>query len=234
MIEAGDDGSVANAPATWVQLVREERWTPAAAAIDALPDAERNKPEVRFARAAVAFARSDAKATVTALESLEGALSRARRPRSRRLRARAQVIAGPYVDAGEWLEKHAASKRRSHRGSERVHEREAADARDRASRARVIGAITRSHAQEMEARAMRMHTGEARTSSSTRGGSSFMATPRTRRTPKQSSRKKIRSIRSTQKELLARAQALADAAQPDDAIHALERARTSRRKPPRR
>src|SRR6476659_5726387 len=87
-IDAADDASRAT-PATWVQLVREERWAAAAAAIDALPDADRNKPEVRYARAAVAFARSDGKTAVSSLESLEGALP-ALAPEIGRLRARAQ------------------------------------------------------------------------------------------------------------------------------------------------
>ncbi|HEY2370841.1 MAG TPA: hypothetical protein VGH87_30820, partial [Polyangiaceae bacterium] len=106
--DANVDDAASSAPATWVQLVREERWAPAAAAIDALPDADRNKPEVRYARAAVAFARGDGKTAVSSLESLEGGLP-ALAPEIARLRARAQVIAGPFVDAGEWLEKHAAS-----------------------------------------------------------------------------------------------------------------------------
>src|SRR5438046_294546 len=93
-----DDASSTAAPATWVQLVREERWAPAAAAIDALPDADRTKPEVRYARAAVAFVRGDGKTAVSSLESLEGALP-ALAPEIARLRARAQVIVGPFVDA---------------------------------------------------------------------------------------------------------------------------------------
>src|SRR5438067_1151277 len=107
-IDASADDAASSAPATWVQLVREERWAAAGAAIDALPDGERNKPEVRFARAAVAFTRGDGKTAVSSLESLEGALP-ALAPEIARLRARAQVNAGPFIEAGEWLEKHAAS-----------------------------------------------------------------------------------------------------------------------------
>jgi soluble lytic murein transglycosylase len=226
VLEAGaDDAASASAPATWVQLVREERWAAAGAAIDALPDGERNKPAVRFARATVAFTRGDGKTAVSSLESLEGALP-ALAPEIARLRARAQVNAGPFVDAGEWLEKHAASND-DHLAAANAFMKAKLPTRATSQCARVVSSDHHSHAQEVEARAIRMHTGEAADvigdarwlvvhgdTTHTRDAEAVLA----KEDPKHP---------LVQKEWLARAQALADAAQTDEAVHALERAQTA-------
>ena len=220
-IDGAFDDATATAPATWVQLVREERWAPAAAAIDALPDADRAKPEVRYARAAVAFARGDGKTAVSSLESLESGLP-SLAPEIARLRARAQVLAGPFVDAGEWLEKHAASND-EHLAAANAFMKAKLPTRATAQCARIISSDHKSRAQETEARAIRMHTGEAADviadarwllvhgdTTHTKEAESILA----KEDPKHP---------LVQKEWIARAQALADAAQTDDAIHAWER-----------
>jgi len=220
-IDAADDASI-GATATWVQLVREERWAAAAAAIDALPDADRNKAEVRYARAAVAFARGDGKTAVSSLESLEGALP-ALAPEIGRLRARAQVLAGPFIEAGEWLEKHAASND-DHLAAANAFMKAKLPTRATAQCVRVISADHKSRAQETEARAIRMHTGEAADviadarwllvhgdTTHAREADNILA----KEDPKHP---------LVQKEWIARAQALADAAMTEDALHAWDRA----------
>jgi soluble lytic murein transglycosylase len=222
--DAADDAAPAT-PATWVQLVREERWEPAEAAIDALPDADRNKPEVRFARASVAFVRGDGKTAVSSLESLEAALP-ALAPEIARLRARAQSIAGPYVDAGEWLEKHAASNE-DHLAAANAFMKAKLPTRATAQCARIISSDHKSHAHETEARAIRMHTGEAADVVADARwllvhGDTAHAKDAEAVLAKEDPKHPL-----VQKEWVARAQALADAAMTDEALHAFERAQTA-------
>jgi soluble lytic murein transglycosylase len=219
------DDATAAAPATWVQLVREERWAPAAAAIDALPDAERNKPEVRYARAAVAFAASDGKTAISSLESLEGALP-ALAPEIARLRAKAQGIAGPFVDAGEWLEKHAASND-DHLAAANAFMKAKLPTRATAQCVRIISGEHKSRAQEIEARAIRMHTGEAADVIADARwllvhGDTTHAKDAEAVLAKEDPKHPL-----VQKEWVARAQALADAAMIDDALQALGRAHSA-------
>jgi soluble lytic murein transglycosylase len=218
---ATSDASALAAP-SWVTLVREERWEAAAAAIDALADAERKKPDVRFARASVALAQGDAKTAVTSLDSLEGGLP-VLAPEIARLRARAQAIAGPFVDAGEWFASHATTND-DHVAAARAFMNAKLPSRANAECARVIGAEHKTHAQEMQAREVRLHTGEA---------ADVIADARwllvhgdvaeskdalailTKEDPKHP---------LTQREVLERVQALADANQLEDALRVLERA----------
>ena len=219
-IDASDDATAA-APATWVQLVREERWAPAASAIDALPDADRNKPEVRYARAAVAFARGDGKTAVSSLESLEGALP-ALAPEIARLRAHAQVIAGPFVDAGEWLEKHAASND-DHLAAANAFMKAKLPTRATAQCARIISGEHKSRAQESEARAIRMHTGEAADVIADARWLLVHGDVTHAKEAEAILAKEDPKHPLVQKEWVARAQALADAAMAEEALHALER-----------
>src|ERR1700733_6844078 len=48
------------ATVAWPELVRDEQWDGAWGALEALPEADKSRPEVRYARARVALARSDA------------------------------------------------------------------------------------------------------------------------------------------------------------------------------
>jgi len=218
-----DDASVnASATPSWVGLVREERWEAAAAAIDALPDAERKKPEVRFARATVAFERDDAKQTVASLDGLEGDLP-ALAAEIGKLRARAQAIAGPFADAAEWLEKHAATND-DHIAAANAFMKARLPSRANAECARVLNADHKSRAQEAEARAIRLHTGEPADVvadarwllvhgdvANAKDAESILA----KEDPKHP---------LTPRELLARAEALADEAQIEEALHAIDHA----------
>ncbi len=221
---ASSDSSVTIEP-SWVELVRDERWTAAAGAIDALPDAERTKPEVRFARAVVAIARADGKTAVTSLENLEAGLP-ALGAEIGRARAKAQAIAGPFTDAGEWFEKHAASND-DHVAAANAFMKAKLPTRATAEAMRVISAEHKTHAQEVEARGVRMHTGEiSDTVADARwllvhgdlGQAKDAETVLAKDDPKHP---------LVQKEFLARAAALADAGQLEEALHVLERAGTA-------
>lgn len=213
------------APPSWVQLVREQQWAAAAAAIDALPEAERKKPEVRFARASVALSKLDGSAAITALDGLEPQLP-ALAAEIARARARAQALAGPYTDAGEWLEKHATTNE-DHLATANAFMKAKLPTRATAACVRVIGSDHKTHAQEVEARAIRMHTGEtADVIADARWllvhGDTAHAKDAEAVLAKEDPKHPL-----TQKELLARAQALADAAQLDDALHAIDRAQSA-------
>jgi soluble lytic murein transglycosylase len=210
---------------TWVDLVREEKWMAAAAAIDALPDAERKKPPVRFARAAVALDRNDAKAALTALDGLDAALLPLGAEIARQ-RARAQSIVGPFAEAGEWLEKHATSVD-DHLGAATAFMRAKLPTRANAECARVIGSDHKSHVQEAEARAIRLHTGESADAAADARWLLVHGDITEAKDAETVLAKEDPKHPLTQHELLARAQALADAAQLDEALHAIERAQSA-------
>ena len=48
------------AKAEWIEAIRLERWDEAQTLLDALPESDRNRPELRFSRARVEFERRDA------------------------------------------------------------------------------------------------------------------------------------------------------------------------------
>ncbi len=223
--DATDDALADDARAptsSWVDLVREEEWTAAGAAIDALPDADRRKPDVRFARATVALLREDGKTAISALDGLETLLP-ALAAEIGRARAKAQSIDGPFDQAGEWLEKHAATAG-DHVIAARAFMKAKLPSRANAECARVISSEHKSRAEEHEARGIRLHTGESADAIAdarwllVHGDVTHVKDAETvlaKDDPKHP---------LTQPELLARAQALADEAQIDEAIHAIDRA----------
>ena len=83
--------------------MRAERWADARLALEALPEAQRAQPEVRFVRARVALELDDAAATLTLLEGLHTAVPQLA-PQIAELRARAQLRVGPFADAALYFE----------------------------------------------------------------------------------------------------------------------------------
>ncbi len=87
----------------YAALVRAERWADAHTALEALPEGQRNEPELRFVRARVALEVDDARAALTLLDGLESTLV----PLSAQiaaLRARAQLRVGPFAEAAKYYE----------------------------------------------------------------------------------------------------------------------------------
>ncbi len=89
---------------TWVEAVRMERWADAARLIDALDKKKRDEPEVRYARARAAIALGDHQRAVKLLDGLGKKLPLLAGDIALR-RARAELEAGPYLDAAHYFEK---------------------------------------------------------------------------------------------------------------------------------
>jgi soluble lytic murein transglycosylase len=90
-------------PLAFAPLVRAERWPEAHAALEALPENERERPEVRFARGRVDLELGDARSALTRLEGLENALP-ALEEQVQAARARAQASVGPFADAARYFD----------------------------------------------------------------------------------------------------------------------------------
>ncbi len=99
-----DDPPPDPADASWVDAVRLERWADAARLIDALADKERNRPEVCYVRARAAIALGDNARAVKLLDGLDKKLPLLAGDIAGR-RARAELEAGPYLDAAHYFEK---------------------------------------------------------------------------------------------------------------------------------
>ncbi len=222
--DANDDASASATP-TWVSLVREERWEAAAGAIDSLGDTEKKKPEVRFARASIAFAGNDAKTTIASLDSpspLENDLP-VLAAEIAKLRARAQEIAGPFADAGEWLAKHAATNE-DHIAAANAFMKAKLPSRANAECAHVIASDHKSRAHETEARAIRLHTGEPADVITDARWLLVHGDVHDAKDAEAILAKEDPKHPLTQRELLTRAEALADAAQIEEAMHAIDHA----------
>ncbi|NUP06616.1 MAG: transglycosylase SLT domain-containing protein [Polyangiaceae bacterium] len=90
-----------NEPA-WRRAVRGERYKDAKRLIDELPDAEKNKPEMRYLRAKVASKVGDHAAVKTLLENVDLPMFA---DEIAKLRAEAALETGPYDDACTFYEK---------------------------------------------------------------------------------------------------------------------------------
>jgi len=90
----------------WAEAVRFERWTEAATLIDALPEADRGRPEMRYVRARIAFVQGESAKAVALLAGLEQVLP-ALASDVARWRAEAEVDAGPYGDAATYFSRSA-------------------------------------------------------------------------------------------------------------------------------
>jgi soluble lytic murein transglycosylase len=94
--------AAARPPEPWAQAIREYRWGDAARALDVLAEPEKSRADVRYARASVARAlgrHADARAL---LEGLEPSLPLLRDDIAR-MRADSELVAGPFIDAGEYF-----------------------------------------------------------------------------------------------------------------------------------
>ncbi len=137
----------------WADAIREEEWDEAWEMLEALPEAERSQPEVRFARAHVALARSDGKATLAALDGLDAALPLLADYVARE-RAEAELLVGPYDAAAEWYL--ARGTPASFVRAAEAFQKAKALTRARAACDRVLTSEKRTRAQEAEARSIRL------------------------------------------------------------------------------
>ncbi len=137
----------------WPALVRDEEWDAAWRALEALPDGDRSRPEVRYVRARVALARGDAAGALPLLDGLEGVLPLLADDVARR-RAEAKLAVGPFEEAGEWFAMRVSPGPQldAARAFEKAHDAR----RARAAADRVIASERRTRDEEAQARALRV------------------------------------------------------------------------------
>jgi soluble lytic murein transglycosylase len=125
-----------------------ERWSEAAALLDALPDADRDRPEIRYVRARAALATKDSARAVTLLAGLEQKLP-AIADDIARFRAEAALDAGPFGEAGAYFAR--GTKARDFLRAAEAYEKagDAANARQMVDKA--VAAAQRSKSKRDEA-----------------------------------------------------------------------------------
>jgi soluble lytic murein transglycosylase len=103
---ATPEAAIALIPAEvpWIEAVRLERWSDAGARLDALPEGDRQKPEMRYVRARAAIGAGDAARAIPLLSGLEAQLPLLVDDVAR-WRAEAQLVVGPYAEAAAYFAK---------------------------------------------------------------------------------------------------------------------------------
>jgi soluble lytic murein transglycosylase len=106
--EAAGSAAIAAAPlpaeTSWIEAVRLERWADAATRIDALPEGDRTRPEMRYVRARAAIGAGDAARAISLLSGLEAQLPLLVDDVAR-WRAEAEVVVGPYAEGAAYFAK---------------------------------------------------------------------------------------------------------------------------------
>lgn len=139
---------------SWVEAVRLERWVDAASRIDALSEAERARPEIRYVRARVAIGAGDSARAVPLLDGLEQGLPLLAGDVAR-YRAEAQLVAGPYGEAAAYFAR--STKARDLTRAAEAYEKAGDGERARRSADLAVAAAARakSSRDEVEARMVR-------------------------------------------------------------------------------
>ncbi|MEI9949605.1 MAG: hypothetical protein WDO74_11655 [Pseudomonadota bacterium] len=141
--------------AGYAALVRAERWADARRALEALPEAERAQPELRFVRARVALELDDAAAALTLLEGLHSAVPQLA-PQIAEARARAQLRVGPFAEAARYFEQRGDTE--SLLSAASAYEQDSALPKARLALDRALGRLgksKRTRSAEVRARAQR-------------------------------------------------------------------------------
>lgn len=148
------DGGAAATPTAWIEAVRLDRWAEAAALIDALPEAERDKPEIRYVRARAALFAKDAARAAQLLEGLDKKLPVLAEDIAR-YRAEAALAVGPFGEAAAYFAR--GTKARDYLRAGEAYEKagDIASARQMAEKAVTAAERARARREEAAARAMR-------------------------------------------------------------------------------
>lgn len=211
----------------WPALVRDEQWDAAWKALEALPDDQRSRPEVRYVRARVALERDDAAIALPLLVDLEGVLPLLADDVARR-RAEAKLSVGPFAEAGEWFAMRVSPGPQldAARAFEKAHDAR----RARAAANRVVASERRTHVEEAEARALRVRLTEP-PGDPERADARWLATSGADAPAASDALALVAKIDPKHPlaadELLLRARVLSDAGRPDDALRAIELAVTA-------
>lgn len=163
LLTAGSEpGAVAQSvQQSWLEAVRVERWADAAALIDALPEGDRARPEMRYVRARAAIGAGDGARAISLLSGIEPHLPLLTADVAR-YRAEAQLLAGPYAEAAAYFSK-STKARDLVRASEAWDKAgDAAGARRAADQAVVAAQRAKSTRDEVHARMHRVRLLQAR------------------------------------------------------------------------
>jgi soluble lytic murein transglycosylase len=202
--------------------VRDEQWDAAWRALEALPEADKAQPEVRYVRARVALARADTAAVLPLLEGLDAALPLLTEDLARR-RHEAMLAAGPFAEAGTWFA--ARSTTASQLDAARAFEKAKDPRRARTAVERVLGAEKRTRTQEAEARVIRARVADP-VGDTERGDARWLATQGADLAAAGEALALVARLDPshplTAAELMVRARVLSDAGRTDDALHAID------------
>lgn len=149
----GGAKALPNPPAAFREAVRHARWEDAEAAANAMADAERDKPQVKLARARAALERSDAKLALTLLTKLEEQLPLLE-TRIKRMRRVAMAEVGPFDVAAEGF--FAEGTPKGYLAAARAYERAGDAARARLACDRLLAQDKKPRGLELEARKLRL------------------------------------------------------------------------------
>ncbi|HEY8073796.1 MAG TPA: lytic transglycosylase domain-containing protein [Labilithrix sp.] len=217
----------AGSPLPWQEAIRQEKWSEAARAIDALPAAMKNSAEVRFAHARVLMALGKPADAIAKLEKLEDDLPLLR-DLVLRARAEAQLAAGQRDKAAEYWAT-AGTTTTAWMRAAHAFEDGGDFNRARSLADRVVSAEKKPRAVDEDAHALRMRVVRDKD-----GAASAMADARwlaVNALDASNHRAAIellealtppRALDGT--DWIGRSRVLADAMRTDDALHALDRA----------
>ena len=228
---AGDGGtSPPREVPHWAESVRMQAWDDAARELDALPEAEKQEPAIRYVRARVALARGDAaemNKALAMLDDLKSALPLLADDIERR-RAEAKLSVGPFREAADYFigRGNAAAILKASEAYEKaqlpVPARGACD--------RVIALDKHTRAQEAEARARRLRIA-GRTPTEDAADARWIVVEAPDTTWAKDAEATLAKIDAgrplTAEELLKRARILGDASMIDEALEALKRIATA-------
>jgi soluble lytic murein transglycosylase len=163
-------------PGAWRDALREHRWGDAKAALDALPEAERARPEIRLVRAKAARMLGDHRAVIEHTGGLQIPLVA---PLIARFRGEAALEVGPFEEAAAYLAgqqgpraalqaglawERAGKPEEARRQLDRAVSAargEAQEAAARGARARVLAALGRRQEAREDARWVALHAPQA-------------------------------------------------------------------------
>ncbi len=228
MIDGGDAASAASAMETdaktiaWADAVRMEQWDEAARALDALSDADKARPDVRYVRARTALARGEHAKALELLQGVEAQLPLLGEDVAKH-RADAKLHVGPFADAGDYYSARAGAAAQLKAANAYDRAKEPAKAKLACDRA--VSADKRTRVQEAEARALRFRLADKQGDLEiadarwlyVHAPDLAIAGPAISAFPKLDPKHPI-----TTTELMTRAKAFGDAGRIDDALHAID------------
>ncbi|MEZ4297186.1 MAG: transglycosylase SLT domain-containing protein [Polyangiaceae bacterium] len=221
---AAPDGGAAKRERDWVEAIRLEQWSEAAAKIDALLSVERERPEIKYARARVALELGEHEKARDLLTGLDDALPDLADD-IRRYRAEAAAVAGPHAEAAAYFARSGRPQDLARAAEAYERAGDLTTARKTAERAVTRAQKGRSRAVEGAVRAVRARLAQGGPTGPAAIADLRWIATRAPATPEGiAARETLDKLKVTltAKEIAARIDALFDAARADDAVAELE------------